>query len=479
MPAAVKGLEFALNPTPSKRLGTAGKPKILGKEETKAAIEVIVKQQQAVMRECKESALASQAVSRKKGIHNRRLVILIPFLFNDAAALIKQGRSLSLLGQSHWPPQERLPSPSLGGLNNEDIVSMKLQYTAMYKPAAGLLLLTCKNELIEVVDNSEDDSSPIKVSKSTKPHPPTIKPFIVKWEPKIAALPISQPRKKVKLECTPSLSGLASSSASNFTPPSSDNVKGMPTFLTHKWQRQIIPALYQALNASLMPLDMGLQGPVTVKLLQSVINNVCSGNTYKVQWNQSGTTQSGSTRLMECQSAIGNAGIEVVSTFINNKPQLVDQYTEIARYARYAMKHPAFFKIPTPPKAIDVQDKKSPLYVKSKGYLESKMFIETLPQFIKSLNEHHPKGTLALIAASLERSWNSYKTSLFESQGQFSKTTAGASYMVSIDKLSDATWEHILSACNEKTHQVIVVQSNDNDKCLNGHHKDFYEPSSP
>ncbi|KAJ7206427.1 hypothetical protein C8J57DRAFT_1541346 [Mycena rebaudengoi] len=152
------------------------------------------------------------------------------------------------------------PSPFLGGLNNKDIVSTKPQYTATHKPAAGLLLLTRKNELVEV-------------------------PFIVKQEPKIAALPISQPRKKVKLEHTSSLSGLANSSASNFTPPSSDNVKGMPAFLAHKWQQQIILALYQALNTSLTPLDMGFPGPVMVKLLQSIIDDVCPGNTYKVQWN--------------------------------------------------------------------------------------------------------------------------------------------------------------------------------------------------
>ncbi|KAJ7206428.1 hypothetical protein C8J57DRAFT_1541347 [Mycena rebaudengoi] len=174
-------------------------------------------------------------------------------------------------------------------------------------------------------------------------------------------------------------------------------------------------------------------------------------------------------RLHKWQSVIGNAGIKAVSTFINNKPQLVNEYTEIARYTPYAMKHggPAFFKIPTPPEAIDVQDKKSPLYV----------------AWPRAIADSCPKGALALITASLECSWNSYKTSSFESQGQFSKTTmagaAIASYMVSIDKLSDAAWECILGACNKKTHQVIVVQSDDDNRCLDVRRKDFYEPSSP
>ncbi|KAJ7204094.1 hypothetical protein GGX14DRAFT_647517 [Mycena pura] len=462
-----------------KRIGTAGKPPKLGKRETRGAIEAQVKRMRDQQRKESEGALASQAVAviKKKGIQNS----------DAAAASSKAGVSARYL-KAAAPIDYRSPptSPELGGLNEKHLVSTKPVYARSNKAGPGLLQR--KNELIEVKDDSEDDSDAIK---ATRPVKSQTKKSQLTVNKKMAALSVAKTRKPRDTPRTSSMPGLvdnagpsqaAGSGTLSFSPASSDDVKGMPAIFAAKWQRVVVPALYRALNASRTPMDVGLQGDVTISLVQSVIDEIFPANIYKVQWNTVVCSRA-AARLIEFRSAIGAAGIEAVAAYIDNKPQLSDDYPEIARYARYATKRggPALFQHPTPYQDIDIK-KGHADYVKPRGFLESDLFIETVAPFIKNLDGRRPRGALALAAAAIERGWGAYRTGSYEAPAQFSKSSIGTAvegYMGSIRRLSDDAWERILGACNEKTRQVIMIASDDEDECLDGHREDLYEPSSP
>ncbi|KAJ7832575.1 hypothetical protein B0H14DRAFT_3712146 [Mycena olivaceomarginata] len=177
-----------------------------------------------------------------------------------------------------------------------------------------------------------------------------------------------------------------------------------------------------------------------------------------------------------------------------------DQIKKDARYA--VLEHgPAFYKCPIP-QGENMLDPEDPEYIKPRGYLESKIIIDTMTPFIKGeafqliiMEDENgkevvdpssilPIGALGMTAAAVERAYQAYRSGERVKPRDFSSQpfrTAVAGFITSIKGLSVSRWQSIINACgaNVRGRAAVAKAAAEVENSLDGIHERMYIPSSP
>ncbi|KAJ6478432.1 hypothetical protein DFH09DRAFT_1341941 [Mycena vulgaris] len=361
-------------------------------------------------------------------------------------------------------------------------------------------------------DTEETPSKPVEVktalAKTVRKARPSVKP-----EPssKMPALVVDDRQTpKIKRE----------SSSSSYTPESSADVKGLPAFVAATWTRVFLPAAYHILYISDDPMaigaiggDMKYPGKATVAILQGVLNDKYPGNTWKMKWGDAICAKAVS-RIGERRSAIGKGAVIAVDRKYDGLHYYEDLTSStpgvrktalIKSDARYALRKngPAFYKYPTP-ENVCLLNPKDPAYIKPKDYLESKIIIDSISQYLTgdlfqlviAEDEHGkeivdpsselPIGALAMAAAAAERAYELHKSGVRVKARDFSSTNVGTAvrgYVTSIKTLSVSRWESLIAACGGSVDERAAAAAEESDDCqyesLDGVREAMYIPSTP
>ncbi|KAJ6618086.1 hypothetical protein B0H10DRAFT_2031192 [Mycena sp. CBHHK59/15] len=349
--------------------------------------------------------------------------------------------------------------------------------------------------MITILGSSDTEDTPSRASSKVTARPVRKHRTSIKPEPssKIPALSLGNaqtPKLKIKNEL----------SSSSFTPDVAADVKGLPAFIAKTWTTRFLPAAYRALHRSDDPMALGTvgrdiknPGQVTVAVLQLVLDEVYPGNTWEIKWGDPICAKAVSC-LGERWLAIGRAAL-----------QAVDRAFEVAKYygaldsptpgvrnteaiksdALYAVQRngPAFWKHPTPKSCM--LHPKDPEYIRETGYLESRLIIAVLTQFIKDdefpvirsqatdgvVDDFSalPKGALGMVAAVVIRVAQ-------DKVPGFSSVNYGTAVAGFISGIRSG-WISIIENCGgqitECATKVTVAE------CLDGIWEQMYIPSSP
>ncbi|KAJ7802885.1 hypothetical protein B0H14DRAFT_3488017 [Mycena olivaceomarginata] len=279
------------------------------------------------------------------------------------------------------------------------------------------------------------------------------------------------------------------SSSSSFTPESAADVRGLPAFIAPTWIGVFLPALYHFLTVSDDPMVLGSigvdpkqPGKEIVAILQTLLAETYPGNGWTVTW--------GGCHLREGErrSAMARAGlrgaddifkrVSYYEDFESGTPGALktDQIKKDARYA--VLEHgPAFYKR-TIPQGVSMLDPEDPEYIKPRGYLESKIIIDTMTPFIKGeafqliiMEDENgkevvdpssilPIGALGMTAAAVERAYQAYRSGERVKPRDFSSQhfgTAVAGFITSIKGLSVSRWQSIINACGANVRGCAAV----------------------
>ncbi|KAJ7104765.1 hypothetical protein C8R44DRAFT_987917 [Mycena epipterygia] len=235
-----------------------------GKYETRKTIEALGKTL------AMQNASATDVV-KKKGVQNS----------DAAAASTKAGLSKS------WTTKASTGPSAIGGLTDEDAEAARPEFEA---PETVHVLR--KNTMVGLVDLSNDDDTPTKLPARLVPAKAVCAP--VKVEARTSRIPVLnvRPRKSNK---TPSKAVVKtdslSSSYSPFTPQSSADVNGLPSFITRTWVSKFLPRCYLILYMSQDPMALGAVGDdpkdpgrATVNALQAVLDDLYPEIRYNLEW---------------------------------------------------------------------------------------------------------------------------------------------------------------------------------------------------
>lgn len=183
-------------------------------------------------------------------------------------------------------------------------------------------------------------------------------------------------------KATPSLAIKSESSGTfDFTPPSHNDIKGLPGFLGNIWAHKYLPAVYRASNRVQDPMafatigsDVDRLGGETVLVLQQVLDDLCPQNNWRIKWGDAicakvcygilvmtiiDNSFQAVSRLGERRSTMGRVGLRAVEEAFERPkyygsldgPEPGARLHKIVRAdAEYALRFngPALFKYPTP-----------------------------------------------------------------------------------------------------------------------------------
>ncbi|KAJ7648518.1 hypothetical protein B0H17DRAFT_1215570 [Mycena rosella] len=168
-------------------------------------------------------------------------------------------------------------SPKLGGLTDEDALAEHPKFVPKTRALP-------KNNMVTVFSSDSEEtlgkSAEIKTAQTMcKQHRVRVKPKLL--TSKIPALSIGH--------CTTPM--IKTESSSSFSPVSTINDNGLPTFISRTWTSLFLPATYRALALSKDPMaiegigtDPKRPGVHTVSVLQAVLDDVYPGNTWVMEW---------------------------------------------------------------------------------------------------------------------------------------------------------------------------------------------------
>ncbi|KAJ7850408.1 hypothetical protein B0H14DRAFT_3866600 [Mycena olivaceomarginata] len=460
----------------SPELDKPRRTKKAGKGETRKEVEVAT-------RVLAEKSKVSEQGAKKKGVQNR-----------DAAAVSRKAGLSSAWVKTHGgaskAPSAAHPeeTPKLGGLKDDDA-----------------------NELVQFV-SSDTEETPSKLAKATRTVVPVVKlhkPRNTQPASKIPALVIDGCKTpKIKSE----------SSSSSFTPESAADVRGLPAFIAPTWIGVFLPALYHLLTVYDDPMVIGSigvdpkqPGKEIVAILQTLLAETYPGNGWTVTWGDVICARAIS-HIGERRSAMARAGlcgadnifkrVSYYEDFESGTPGALktDQIKKDARYA--VLEHgPAFYKRPIP-QGVSMLDPEDPEYIKPRGYLKSKIIINTMTPFIKGeafqliiMEDENgkevvdpslilPVRALGMTAAAVERVYQAYRSGERTKPRDFSSQhfgTAVAGFITSIKGLSVSRWRSIINACgaNVRGRTAVAKAAAEVDNSLDGIRERMYIPSSP
>ncbi|KAK7043334.1 hypothetical protein R3P38DRAFT_3389337 [Favolaschia claudopus] len=387
----------------------------------------------------------------------------------------------------------------LGGLDDEDAGAVR--------PAADAGSKAARQNNTVAICISSDDETPRRRPEEQK-------------KTKVVTRPSVKAERAAKL---PALSFVKSSPATvkhessdgSFTPSSAVDIKGLPGFIGNSWTPVFLPVLYNAFYLSVDPMTVGFvgndaknPGKDAAAFIQSVLDEVYPGNTWVVKWGDAVCSKAVS-RIGDRRSAISKAAALIVQREFEGEKYYraldipipgahVRDTVAIAVDAHDAIRSngSAFYKTPTPT-AVSKLKREDPRYIKPTGYLESKIIIELVSQYIKGVDfglvvdaagEENldtsglPVGLLGMCAAAVERAYKMYVTGERVKPPDFSAAnygTAVAGFIQSILKFRRSRWDSILNQCGAQIEERASKSSANGPDSLDGLREHMYEPSSP
>ncbi|KAJ7845014.1 hypothetical protein B0H14DRAFT_3139185 [Mycena olivaceomarginata] len=394
------------------------------------------KEVEAATRVLAEKRKVSEQGAKKKGVQN-----------SDAAAASRKAGLSSAWAKTHGgasqAPSAAHPEemPKLGGLKDDDAVGARPDFAlaAKTRPAR-------QNELRHRGNPQQAPQQACGSHAHRRAAVKLHKPRNTQPASKIPALVIDGCKTpKIKSE----------SSSSSFTPESAADVRGLPAFIAPTWIGVFLPALYHLLTVSDDPMVIGSigvdpkqSGKETVAILQTLLAETYPGNGWTMTWGDVICARAIS-RIGERRSAVARAGLRGADDI----------------FKRHG---PAFYKCPIP-QGESMLDPEDPEYIKPRGYLESKIIIDTMTPFIKgeAFPTHHhedengkevvdpssilPIGARGMTAAAVERAYQAYRSGERVKPRDFSSQhfgTAVAGFIItSIKGLSVSRWQSIINAC--------------------------------
>ncbi|KAJ6494334.1 hypothetical protein C8R45DRAFT_1095267 [Mycena sanguinolenta] len=453
--------------------------KKVAKGETRHEIEAAVTTLKA-----KGKASGDVVAGKKKAVQNG----------NAAAASRKAGisqRWTTAKGSTKAPDITPPPSPPLGGLDDDDAGGARPKVSGKGPR---------KNETvtIDLVTSSDaEDDTPTRV-----PAQPARKSKAL----------VPKSRQSIKVESTPKLPALVqkpaikaeSSGTFQYTPPTHADVKGLPAFIGTTWPA-FLAVLHHALNLSLDPMQFGTRANAVAEV-QVLMDANYHQSGYKIAWGDAICSKAVS-RVGERRGAFGLNAIKAVDEMFKHAkyyypldaPEAtrgrlrIDLVHEDAQYALRS-NGPALFKQPAPATCL-VTNPKKPGYIKPRGFLESRPFIETVRPFLKNGNfriikdadgnldlSALPVGAMVMGAIAVERAYKLHSTGRRAENAipDFSATkyaTAAAGYLKSILSMTEGRWTSILEACGATA--SVAEAASDSLDVLDGERENMYVPSSP